>query len=883
MTISVKSNIAASTSGQTVGVAVEAVSDITTNGATVSGSTPIESNLMSIATATLAGVSFNTTTYPNSDGAPSPQDEFEIWKNTVAVTTRAVDLNYLTFRQLGSINNNDVSNFILYVDGVQVGETVESLDSNGYLTFDLSASPKRLNTGNRVMKVLANIVGGSTRTFSLSLRQAADVSATDTEYGAEVLVQANSTTFSARSSTNQTIASGNLTITKLAAAPSGNVINEAAGITLATYELKATGEKIKVENLRVTFTGSDANFSELRNGALFYNGAQVGSTADLFEDSHATTAYTEYSLGSSVVVEPGSPGTLEVRADVYDGDGTTNHSSGDTIQVKIAVGSSNAQRMTSLGFFNAPGAAVAANTLTVAEGTITLAKYTGYNNHTAVDPQSQYKIAEFRLTSDTTEDINLTSFNLDFDSSTGDVEVADDLNDVYIVYGAKESSSKSTVSSTTNAYSINETLASGGTLAISVYGNVASSIGTNGVLIVDLTVSGTTVGSAATANSSEVSGQSITWSTGSIASAATEDPLDMVTFDDQELTVANYEFTATSDSYTIEQIAVEVASASVASAVLGVKLYDGTTLLNGSYGTNGKSIDGTIATSTGLTLAVPANTTKTVTVKFVLNTVGTGQGTSQSNVVATLEGFWARNSQGTVTKNYTDRAGNAVYVYGSYPVVVHSQLSSSERKITNDAIQSIYQFKVSPSAGGSIAFKQAKFTVAWSDETNVAALELEYFKFYRGTTDITSLVSITDADGNTAKAGSGLTEADSTLVVAFTTEDLISSENIYTIKAIPKLFDSGTTSSDYVSIYMAGDTSAHNGTDTYVDDYLGDHVWRLATNNSGTGSSAYNFIWSDRTAVGHSSVSGTSTADWANGYLVDYLPLTSTIMDKNPS
>src|SRR3990167_818249 len=91
----------------------------------------------------------------------------------------------------------------------------------------------------------------------------------------------------------------------------------------------------RLEGLRVGVhynARSDAALT-LRNGALFADGVQVGSTAALCASDDtscsgysagASASYTTYNLGSSLIVEPGMPRVLEVRADIYDSDGTND-------------------------------------------------------------------------------------------------------------------------------------------------------------------------------------------------------------------------------------------------------------------------------------------------------------------------------------------------------------------------------------------------------------------------------------------------------------------------------------------------------------------------------------------------------------------------------
>ncbi|MDG1950721.1 MAG: hypothetical protein P8J32_07975, partial [bacterium] len=196
--IAVRSDIAASTSGQTLGVELN-VSDIGFDGSYEASGSSLESSEHTIASqpSSFGSVSFASTTSPSSDGAPEPQDDFRSWENVVTVGNNESFLYGFRVRNIGSVDDSDVENYRLYVAGTEYGDAVANQDDNGYIGWDLSADPVELNTGNHTFKVLADIVGGSTRTLSVSLRNTADAIFVEGDYDQPVLVQANSTTFSA--------------------------------------------------------------------------------------------------------------------------------------------------------------------------------------------------------------------------------------------------------------------------------------------------------------------------------------------------------------------------------------------------------------------------------------------------------------------------------------------------------------------------------------------------------------------------------------------------------------------------------------------------------------------------------------------------------------
>ena len=817
VTITVRSNIAGSTAGQIVGVALASV----TSDTEFKGAYPIAGNQFSIANGTLATVSFSSTTNPTGTPSIDPQDDYTMWENTVTVGTRDVKMKTLRLREIGSINFSDLGGFQLFVDGVKVGNTVASLDSDGYLVFDLSSNPVLLKAGSRTIKVTGNVVGGSSRTFSFSLRDAADAEFIDTELNQPVLASS----FTPKTTGTVSVNSGSLTITKTTDSPSGAITKDASSVTLAKFELKAAGEPMKVETLGVSFDSSDNNVSSLRNGALFADGVQVGSTRDLIE-FNSSSATTTFNLGSSLIVNPGSPVILEVRADVYDNDGTDNLSDGDTIKAILAPGSSNVQQMVSLGFVSS--SKTDGNTLTVSTGSMSLSKYQAYADQSVVAPQTAYKLAEFVLTATDAEDINLNTLTVGI---SGTATVGTDLSDIYVVYGGKTSSVKSTVASS-NTWSVSSTLAKSGTMKVAVYATINSTITSGDTVITSLTVAGTTALSGQSVSKGAVTGQTITATTGSISAAvAASTPVSKLLVQNTMPKVASFKFTALNEKYTITDLAVKVGSNSAASAIQSITLKDenGTVIKDGIY------LNGTVATSSALAIEVPANQNKVVDVYLNLGSVGTGAATSSADVKVTLDGFKAQNTNGQETANYTDKAGNSMYVFKSVPTLANVSLPST---VLETGTKVIAKFSVSSDVQ-PISWK--KVTLSVTKTTGFTVATGSSMKLYDAATDAevpATLTASNFASGDTS----------GTITFALTNEQEVSGTKTYYVKTT---IGGTVASGDSLSVSIAR-PSSYAAPNTY------------ATVAATTAS----FVWSDQSLVPHSA----STADWNNDYLVDGLP-----------
>jgi len=865
------------TSGETIGVQVVASTDVTSNASSVRGTFPIRGNLHTLATGTLAGVNFANSTTPASAATIDPQSDYTVWQNQVTVTTRAVNLTRISFRKTGSVKDADLQNFRLYVDGVQVGSAVPNivLNSNNesLVTFDLTGSPKSLAAGTRTVKLLADIVGGSGLTFTFNLWTAADVTFVDSQYGANVLPQANSTTYSKRSTAEMTVGSGTLTITKMSDSPSGNIVDGATNATLAKFQLKAAGERVKVETLYVSANVSTAGVSGLRNGMLLADGVQIGSTTTLYDTVDSSYDYTTFNLGSSLIVEPGKPVVLEVRGDVYDtgtGDTTNSITSGSTIQVVIEGSASwnNGTGMTSASTVDVPASDVTGNSLTVAQGALTLSTYPAYTAQSAVSPLTGFKLAHFTLTAATTEDVNMTNINVTLD------EVSSYITNLYVKYGTQTTSTKATVTAASNDWATNYILPKGTTIDLMVYGDVSSSM-TTGTGSVTMAITGTTVNSAVAANSSTATGQTVTYTTGAFTESFANTPTSQAVAGNQTIDAGRFKLTSSYQQYTVSEMRFSVGSDTIAGAIQSASLKDGSTVL----ATVPYDATSDYFNFTGLNILVPANTSKTVTLAYNLSIPSATAGTSGVDVKPTLTYVKNLDPNGTVDEDTSlTYAANSTLVYGSLPTFSKVELDDSGYKISNGATMDLYKFKVTAAPQGDVNIKQFKLDVAWSDAVTADTLELEQLTLLKDGVDITSSVTIRgDNLGISAEGVAGVSENDTKIIVVWdgTTEDTIpaGTSTTYTLRGVPQGFvvnGATDTTHDSVSLSFSPDTSAVTSGYNYIN--IGTTktgVLKLYNSASADASATdVDLIWSDESAIAHSASTTAGTNDWYNSYLL---------------
>ncbi|HSE34858.1 MAG TPA: hypothetical protein VLB83_01920, partial [Candidatus Paceibacterota bacterium] len=823
------------TNGQTVGVMT---TEVTTDAGAATG-LPISGPEHTIAAqpSGIATVQLNGVT-PTDNSGIEPQNDFVVWQSTVNIGSRDTSMSAIRFQQIGSAYPDDLQNFRLMVDGVQVGTAVAKADASRFVSFGF-ATPVTLKAGSHVIKLVGDVVGGSTRTFKFSLRRVVDMEVWDSQLNIAVTPTVTGTDGDSATMTNFpanagdiTVSGGTITITKATDSASGNVVKGGSSITLAKFKVKAQGEKLKVENLKVELTHSiegttvASQVGSIRNGALFLDGVQIGSTQNIT----TAAAGTQFNLGSSMILDVGKEYALEVRGDVFDADGTDNMDNGQTMTVNLLAGSSNVYKMTSLGYLDS--STVSGNQITVATGNLTLSKYSAYSNQTIVVPQTAFKIADFRLSTGATESVNINNITVALPAAYTSTNMTPaHLQDLYVVYGTKTTNTKAT-GATSQSWSVNETLAANSTMEVRVYATLNSSIANASTTVATVTVDGNSLNSGSAVTSGAIAGQTITAGVGSITSAVdASTPVSANAVANSMPLVASFKFTAVNDNFTITELTSKVTSANDAAAISELVYKVGGTEVRR------QPLNGIYSTSTGLAISVPSSGTgvKVVDVYANLGSIGPNAATTSANIAVTLDGFEYQNSNGVKTRDYTDRAGNAMYAFRTKPTITNAALPTP---VLADGTQTLAKFQISADTAGSVAWKTIKFTVSNSGAATVTPTT---WKLY-------------DNDNQSSVLATG---AQSGQVVTFTltTDQEVSGTKTYVVKG------DVTGSAANTSVSMKVNTGVGS---------------RTAPDIQASVAAAATFVWSDMSSQNHSA----TTPDWMDDYLVKNLPTDAQTMTR---
>ncbi|MCX6795624.1 MAG: hypothetical protein NT165_02800 [Candidatus Falkowbacteria bacterium] len=814
LAISVKADVAASATGN-VGFSINSASDITSTGAVTTGGFPLSGNLMSIVTATdLATVTIGGVTGSGNINAGTMNTT--LWSAPLTVSNKAVDLKYVSFRQIGSVASDAIQNLKLYVDGVQVGGSVSVSDNR--VIFDLTSNPVRMNTGSRTLELRGDIVKGSNTNFSFSVQTPSDIVLVDTNYSVNV-----SAAGTPQTTTSASINNGSLVVSADATFAATQVVKGSSNVTLAKYTMKAYGEDMKVTTLNATvlFNNNVALNDGIQNLSLYVNGSQVGSSQNAVAGGTVAnfTATKTYGTTNLFTIPAGTTATVEVRGDLVMNNVSTT---ADTITTNVAAATGAYQGVISFATTPASPATYATKQLSiVSTGLATLSKNSGFSaTQTLSSNVQKQKIGSFTLQAGSSEAVRFTNYAVKL-AVVGSGTPAMTINDVSNLYTSEDATNvigNPVATPSVNNFPVNFTLQPGQTKTIDVYADIAQ-VGNNSTLTVsDLKVSARTFTTNLTADVN-TAGQNLTFQTGTLANpvlVTTDAPAKLVIGGTSD-TAAVYKFVATNGAAKITSMKVKVTNnagtaegTSVNSLTIGSVtapvVYDGSNYV--------AFFDGTLA------IDVPVSTIGTnVTVTANYNTVGTNATVTrtESKLTATYVKYQIGTNAPAEMTGLTV-AGNTMVVTAAKPTVTLADYTPTSH-VLNVGTQEALRFTVS-AANGPVNFKSFAVTPLFNGIT--------------GTTTIQGVYDINDMGTNLISAPVTLT-TNTVAPIALTNDSLISaaSSKTYVVK---------------VGVTTLGALNSNNMT--------------LNLTSADTLGAGTNWQWND-----------TTVGTYGNGYLVKTLPV----------
>jgi len=682
--ISVKADIKAGVSGQIVGVSLTGV----TASIPVSAVYPVSGASMSVFNATDIATATSTLVSTTGGSIAAGSLNQTLWSTSFDLATRAVYLKSLALKVIGSVPQDSLQNVKLYVAGIQVASAA-GMDSNGMITFDLTAAPYKIDS-SRTIEVRADVVNGSSRTFSISLQNASDLQVIDSNYNVGITVALKN----AQSNGTFTVTTGSVILTQDSSLAAGNIVTGASNVPLARYSAKAYGEDMKISYLYASST------DQLDNVSLYANGVQIGSTKTI----SATATPVLFSLGQSLIIKAGQTVTLEIRADIkYNGTNATTTT--NTIRASLIGYTSNTQGSYSQQLSTVPSATVPTEgvLMTVVGAGLTVAKNSTFNT-ISVPGTANVMIGSYTLQANSSEAIRITSITANVG---GDIVATTSLSNLYVSVDGVSATPVGQVQ-TSNNFSVDFTVAANTTKIVNIYADINSNTGT---ATTSLSVNGYGVGSNITIAPAAAPGQSLTVGTGVLVNPtlANTSPDAQLVIGNSTAKIVDYRFASNYGSSIITDLDFTVAG-KISEITVGGK----TTPV----------VVGSTTTISGLSLVVPvgySGLTVPVIVKYAQ--VGYGYENSLGTSSITITGYKFTSGNNTTATTSLSVASRTMVIVASKPTITLS--SPAETIVYAGGTKTLARVTVAADAAGNVSLIDLPIKIVTTSGSVITGLNLQ--------------------------------------------------------------------------------------------------------------------------------------------------------------
>ena len=714
-TITVRADVATGQGGATVGVAIASYTTVGGSAITTNISGAIQ-NIASNVTAATVTVGTQTV---GAQSVNAGATNLTVWSAPVNVGTRAVYLQAVTFKYIGSAPTNAITNTQLLVDGAVVSSNA-SVDSNGFLAFNLSSAPLTLNTGSHTLSVQTNVVAGAYRTFNLALQNSGDLMVADSQLqGVNVAPTAvGGGAFTTNNGGIITINNGTVSVQVDPAFTPTTVTGGATNVSIAQFKFTSYGEDVKVNSLQVEPQwAAVSSFADmgLQNVGVYVNGGQVGSTLN-----DATTTLT-FGTNNLFTIPAGQTVIVTVKADTINPTGATNWTTGN-IRVNLPAETVNAQGIQSSFVVGVPTGALASNSIAIGSGSPTIASNTALANFTTSPNVSNVKIGSYVIQASSAEGLRVNNIVVNLNGALGATNPSQNFANLKIVTPAGTVNPVSP--QTVNSFSVNGfMIPTSGTAVVDVYADI---LGNSGVASTSISVSAQGAVSNSSVTGTAV-GQNMTVGTGNLYAptlTSTSPVAQYVVGGGSNFNLATFNFVSTTSPATIQELKFGVTgNNTIASiSVVGPGM---------SSPVSAPVVSGT-ADVAGLSIVVPVGYAGgNVVVTPTYATVGLNGLTSPSTSSITLNYVKALVGSTTVipTVSVAAPATGSISLVASKPTVTIANPGGS---LVTGSVR-LARITVSADAAGPISINQIPVSI----QSNSAAAALT-----------SQILSIKDVNGN---------------------------------------------------------------------------------------------------------------------------------------
>ncbi|MFA6995096.1 MAG: hypothetical protein WC249_01655 [Patescibacteria group bacterium] len=824
-----------------VGLSIATASAVSATSASVSGSFPINGNLMSPTTYSVVNLYIASTTVSTTVKVGDEKVElgkFEVgFNNYSGGIAKDVVLTSIMLKNNGT---EDLSKATMNLFLEQAGNKVSSsytIDGR-WVTFYFPGTGLNLlkDDSSKIFSIKGDVIAKENTgdSFVFTLNKGTDLVAYEksTGFGANVYntISGNTAADSYAISTI-TIDAGAVSVSKKSTSPSDTTIVKGSDNVVLLANVRAD-EAITADGLNLLYSDDATTTNQFENVRVYLNGLLLDSF-----DPSATTTDTSIAIDSTLTLNKGD-NEVKVMAKAK----TT------------AVASSHFQVKLGSTIFNSmnPEYVVSGNPVTVAVGgtatggiftvqgaTLETVKNDGYTDgKTIVKGSTDVSLAKFNVKA-TNDVVHVTSIS--FGDNLGTV-LSTSISDMKLyVDGSPVGNTTDFGSSGVNFSSLNFDIAKDSTKAIELKGSFDSSA--TGTFQTLMTISaqdsrGTSInsGNVATTTSFTVADAG----TLNVALGGNTPAAGMLAAKSAEQEVAQFKFTAINDSASLTELnvvntAIDATTATSTSAtssadarIASVKLYDGTTLIDSFVPVSGAGK----FTITNDKVKVLANQSKTLSIKVVLNSIDNQASETNKDIHLGITTLKFKSSAGTETTQNSNGAtgilANNFRVRKTVPTVALLALPTT---VLTAGEQVISKFTVTADASGDVELHQIAL-----DTSNTASAT------------ITALATSSTLKVNGSYKDVTVSTSSNRLIITFatTTNEIVSAGSSKTFEILASLSVAGS-GSESVTSKISEDT-----------DY--------------TVGATSNFVWSDGASI--------ETQTYSTGYRVSGLSTATQVISK---
>jgi hypothetical protein len=829
------------TNAGTIGLSIASASAVSASAASISGSFPINGNLMSPTTYDVVNLAVTNTTVGTTTVKVGDEKvelgKFELGFNGTAkdVTVKSVMLKNNGVEDLAKATMN------LYLE--QAGNKVStSYTVDGrFVTFYFANGLDLLkDDSSKIFYLKGDVIAKentASNSFTFVLNKSTDLVAYEKATGFGVNVYDNtsgSTAADGKTISNVTIDAGAISVSKKSTSPSDTTIVKGTDNTVLLANVRAD-EAITADGLKISYTQSTTT-TQFENARVYVNGILL----DSFDLDATTTPFVVVkSIDSTFTLNKGD-NLVEVKVKAK-----TTAVAASSIKFVLSGDNMftgmNPEYVVSGNSVSGSMSGTATGAIFTVQGaSLQTVRNDGYaDGKIIVRGASDISLGKFTIKA-TNDEVKVTSIQLGANATTTPVN-ANSISDMKLFVDGVQTGNVVDFGSTgANFSSLNFTIAKDSTKNIEIKGafDTSATGGFETLMTVNSQDSrGTSIVSGNTASTTKfvvVSQGSLNVELGGNTPAAA-----MLAAKSVEQEVAQFKFTAVNDEASLTELNVintaidttNISSTTAASStadarIAAIKLYDGATLIDSFVPVSGAGK----FTITNDKVKVLANQSKTLSIKVVLNNIDNDAAATGKDIHLGITTLKFKSSNGTENTQGANGANgilaNNFRVRKTVPTVA---LMSLPTTVLTAGDQVISKFTVTADANGDVTLSQIVLTTATSSNATITAL--------------TATDSI-KVNGAYKTASSTPTFAGNKLTIGFATPEVISAGTTKTFEVMANLAVSGANT-ESVTTKLVEDTDYTTGT---------------------------NFVWSDGASV--------TAFTWANGYRVPGLTTATQVLSK---